>query len=77
MTIIDKNPMLFKTKYLKENYYSEIQDSEKISYPGCSKNRVNFDLFDDVSMIPHSTYNRFEKGFYCLLFFRRKEFEKE
>tara|TARA_B100000886_G_scaffold329033_1_gene278006 strand:- start:5535 stop:7985 length:2451 start_codon:yes stop_codon:yes gene_type:complete len=62
LTIINKNPVLFKTKQLKENYYSEIEDSENISIPVILKSRVNFDLLDDVSMIPHSTYNRFEKG---------------
>ena len=62
LTIMNKNPTLFKTKHSKENYYSEIMDSENISIPVVLKNRVNFDLHDDVIMIPHSTYNRIEKG---------------
>ena len=77
LTIINKNPILFKTKYLKENYYSEIEDSENISIPVVLKSRVNFDLFDDVSMIPHSVYNRFEKGVLLASSFSRKEFQKE
>ena len=60
--------MLFKTKYLKENYYSEVEDSENISIPVVLKSRVNFDLFDDVSMIPHSSTIDLKKGFYYLLF---------
>ncbi len=62
LTIINKNPTLYKTKYSKEYRYSEIKDSENISIPVILKSRVNFDLSDGVSMIPHSIYNRFEKG---------------
>ena len=56
-----KVPTLFRTD-ISSNDFPITYDSSKRSIPEILRSRFNFDIFHDNKIVPHSVYNRFEKG---------------
>ena len=62
LTIRDNFPNLYKTNIKGETLYPLTYDSNKHLISEILKKRFNFDLINDKKVIPHSIYNRMEKG---------------
>ena len=62
LTIKEKVPNLFESNVSGESLYPPIYNSNKISISSILKNRFDIDFLNNSKIIPHSIYNKMEKG---------------